>query len=278
MNHFVLWPWHQMLQILAWGNQFLKINRVSFSPSQKDYLIKKRIPGSEILIAIANLLFRFHNPQVQILRNSEWFQWERRVGEILGRPPIQRLKRGLLVPKLAGQTLNQVLQQPEISEQEKYHWLGLATRSLLDLHQKSFPIGHASVFLSHADATVCNVMVNREKNEVQWFDFDLRHDVKAAALERHADDLRALILSATICCQWNDLNELLAVARQNYAHPEVWKVLKGRFSVSHFSYDLFHLAQLRRVKYSAADGAQMDELVSKLLCSDGCLMNPDTLD
>jgi hypothetical protein len=103
-----------------------------------------------------------------------------------------------------------------------------------------------TVLLSHADATVTNVMVDWQEQRAVWFDFDLRHDLTTAAELRQADDLRAFLYSAAISSPWRDLEEVLQVVQEEYPKPAVWRALRNQVADDQLQLDWFHWSQLVR--------------------------------
>lgn len=103
-----------------------------------------------------------------------------------------------------------------------------------------------TVLLSHADATVTNVMVDWQEQRATWFDFDLRHDLTTAAELRQADDLRAFLYSAAISSPWRDLEEVVQVVQEEYSTPAVWRALRNQVADDRLQLDWFHWSQLVR--------------------------------
>src|SRR5690349_16581331 len=74
--------------------------------------------------------------------------------------------------------------------------LCLASTALRELHGQSMDVAGSDWQLSHGDATCHNVLIDNEHHVAHWIDFDIRHRLGLPKLERHADDLRALIFSS----------------------------------------------------------------------------------
>ena len=113
--------------------------------------------------------------------------------DAVGRP------RGIAVPLLPGESLNCVLSRTDVSLKRKLNCIALALCALLLLHKRPavWPDGQTRR-LSHGDATAENVYVDDLQQCACWFDFDMRHRPDIPEVQRHADDLRALIFSSAV--------------------------------------------------------------------------------
>jgi hypothetical protein len=253
---------------LAWGIGFVSVNHIHIDSERSHSIIKTRSIWNWIPLTIGNFVFRFRVPAIRVLPTWEWIEWESAVNSAM-RQKSERIKSGVRTEKLPGEPLGKLLKQTRYSEQQKRGWVELACRALVSLHE----IRVGSSLLSHADASVSNVMIVRadgQSSEVgqvragqsaTWFDFDLRHDLTAASIDRQADDLRALIFTALVCCQWNDVQSLIDGLKLAYANSEVWAALKQVLANRKLDCDVFHLAQLRRANRSRAHWAQLESIV-----------------
>lgn len=273
---------HRFACFLAWGIRFVSVNKVRTDASQVNLIIKSRSTWNWIPVTMGNLVFRFRVPAIRVLPTAEWIEWESAIQIRLGNH-FQRVGSGVRTEKLRGETLAELLQQNQYSERQKLAWVELACRELARLHQIRLELD--DVLLSHADASVANVMIERtncsafEKDHDRqkqgaanssaiWFDFDLRHDSGVSVFARRADDLRALIFTALVCCRWERMDVLLEELKQAYSNREVWAELSRKVSSGQLPFDVFHLAQLRRANKSTAHWEQIERMID-LLKSEG---------
>jgi hypothetical protein len=188
---------------------------------------KRRMRWAGGLLRLGNAYLRIQRMPVRILPLGEWLQWERQVADVLGREArISPDGTGLETPFLTGETLAEILGGPW-PPPDKLLALQLAARALRLLHLKSVRRSESeSWVLSHGDATCHNVVVNLSAASADWIDFDLRHAWECPAIERQADDLRALAFSSAACLpaalHANCVNQTLA----GYGEPRVAAQLK----------------------------------------------------
>jgi hypothetical protein len=107
-------------------------------------------------------------------------------------------KDALLLPRLPGHSLRELLQGSPGVARESGLALKLAVLELARLHGCWTPHpgdGRVHPF-SHADATVRNVLVDREREQAAWIDFETVHSHSLPAPVRQADDLLTLLCSA----------------------------------------------------------------------------------
>jgi hypothetical protein len=267
---------------LAWGIGFVSVNHVKIDSAQSGSIIKGRSIWNWFPVAIGNLFFRLRQPSIQVLPLKEWIHWEIVVAGVLGRS-VEPMVWGVRTKILPGETLAELLKQDRHSEQQKRDWVVLAGQALAELHQQSVELeSFGSVALSHADASVCNVMIEPvqadsirermvENQRANWFDFDLRHDLHVSAIDRQADDLRALIFTALVCCRWNEIGYLLNGLKLVYPNCQVWHVLRNVVANPKHKLDTFHLAQLRRANGSTRYWCQTVALVDLIQVEATCV-------
>ncbi len=246
---------HTFSSWLSFGIQFVKINRITFEQRNgKDFVCKSRTPLSAALISTGNFVFRNRRVPIRVLYRSEWIDWEKSVDQALGNDSICDLEtssKRLLLSRIPGQPLATCMNQTT-DDATKLQMVAAATAALWNLHQHSLD----GWPLSHADASVQNVMFDRETGNAQWFDFDLRHPESTKAIARHADDLRALIFTAVIFFTEKSVAQLADIFIQNYPTPEVWSEWIDQ-SPTWFSSDVFHRAQIHRANRSNKSGSKI---------------------
>ena len=250
-------------QIVAAGIGGVQINRLETHVVAGRTLIRKRrTQSSGLLIALGNFVFRFRQPLVRVLPTDEWIEWERIVGlatRCRAHDDDCLVGSGLVSEKIPGEPLTKLLQTLDADYVQKRAWVKTAACALQEFHRQTFlAANQTEIQLSHADATITNVLIDCSTGQATWFDFDLRHDLDAAASDRQADDLRALLFSTVACCEWGSIEDLVSAVREGYENSRVWNTLTEQVSRTQFRYDLLHLAQLKR-----AQGACSKKILSR---------------
>ncbi len=166
-------------------------------------ILKSRRPLSRFAIVIGNKYLRFQNSEVEILNDQDWLRWECSIesqmntGVVYLQPPSTYENfHGLVSHVCRGQSLRDILVESSFSINQKFEAIGLAMNALFRLHSFEADWGnevHQSI--SHGDATVNNVIIDLIAKTSQWIDFDTRHVSHLSALDRQADDMRALLYS-----------------------------------------------------------------------------------
>ncbi len=247
--------------MLAARIQAVKINRVWFD---QDKVYKCRRWWGCVLILLGNPVLACRQVPVRVLFNGQWIRWEREVKHVLNSEAIES-GHVLACNQLRGVPLANWLAESTETKDARLEVLGIAVNALREFHCLTIEEGRAgAVPLSHGDATLNNVLYDQESRSAQWIDFDLRHWLSVPAPQRHADDLRALLFSAS--CHFSDaeIPELLSVVRQQYDCQVVWNCLIDQLSSRWFRFDVFHRAQIQRGR-SENDSAQKLALNFRLL-------------
>ncbi len=191
-----------LMKPLAWCIARVRINRVTRETiSGGEFIRKERLWFSWILIVLGNCVFRFRRAPVRVLHRRQWQQWEGAIHEAQGVDVPSQTPRGLLLFKISGKPLCDVVDAAgrELPFDEVVERLKLALEALYRLHQTEIVVDGKPVLLSHGDASVTNVIISDDGRSATWFDFDLRHDLRKPASLRHADDLRAFYTTAAMC-------------------------------------------------------------------------------
>lgn len=227
------------------------VNRISFEQSDagKALVRKRRSWFAGALIFLGNVAFRFRQVPLRVLWRGEWLAWESAVKLALRNESIPA-GTDLLCEVIPGQPLSQRLSDREMASADRLDLLGTAVLALRDLHQATIPLPgfEQPIALSHGDAAVSNVLYCDQTKRAEWFDFDLRHDLRADADQRHADDLRSLIFSASLFCPESELESLVLMIKREYGSEHVWAALQQQVGSRWFWFDLFHLSQTRRLR------------------------------
>ena len=101
--------------------------------------------------------------------------------------------------------------------------LALAAIELARLHacRTPHPLGGAGQQFSHADATIRNVLVEVERRQAAWIDFETAHTPGLPAPVRHADDLLTLLSTAAAIIEPAELPALCQTVLSHYGSSVV---------------------------------------------------------
>src|SRR6056297_2973776 len=131
--------------------------------------VKTRRRITRFLIPPGNLLMRITGGRSEVLGESEWRDWERRVFEAYEAGPKALLHKG------DGDSLDTLLRSKSCEPDERLLAIRLALRALKALHQRQVAWDDGQVrSLSHGDATCMNVSVDLSQPPATWFDFETR--------------------------------------------------------------------------------------------------------
>jgi hypothetical protein len=185
-------------------------------------------------------LVRILDTGVRILPQREWEDRERRVYRSLRGSSIRIDTDGTLVlPCLAGKTLAELLEDPELEESLRTKAIERAVIALAEFHHLGF---------THGDAMAENVVVDLAPRRcspgvAQWFDFETIHDSSRPMAWRRADDVRALLVTCLVRTVPEKFAETLRLILDVYADEGVTRVLATSFTSVWRRALIFHLAQ-----------------------------------
>ncbi len=216
-----------------------------------EIVLKSRRLGSNVAIALGNLYLRWQRSDVIVLTDNAWLQWEFAVeaatqrGVILKtRPATHEKFRGLISRVCPGRSLRSVLTDPACSLDEQFAAMRWAMAALHQLHRHQADWGHGlRQSLSHGDATVNNVVINTQANTATWIDFDTRHHPQLSALDRHADDFRALVYSAASYLPQSCYPRLATEFIASQPDASLWHRFRRRLMTDWSKPSTFQLAQ-----------------------------------
>ncbi|MGH9203595.1 MAG: hypothetical protein ACRD2A_20410, partial [Vicinamibacterales bacterium] len=140
----------------------------------------------------------------------------------------------LVLPRLAGEPLASLLEDPELEESVRKRAIERAVVALAEFHHLGF---------THGDAMAENVLVDLEAGVAHWFDFETIHDSSRPVAWRRADDVRALLVTCVVRTVPEKLAETLALILDVYADEGVTRVLVTSFTSVVRRPLAFHLAQ-----------------------------------
>ena len=242
---------HLPIRFFASCIQRVYINHISFEQADdgRSLVRKRRSWFAGLLIFPGNVVFWFRRVPLRVLYNGQWLRWERTLKLALRNESIPAGTE-LLCETIPGQPLSQQLCDGEVESADRLAWLKIATVALKNLHKETVlqPDFERPIVLSHGDAAVSNVLYCDQTEQAEWFDFDLRHDFRMDADQRHADDLRSLIFSAGVFCPAEELESIVSMVKHEYRCDRVWAALQSQLVSRWFWFDLFHLSQIRRMQ------------------------------
>ena len=196
---------------------------------------KRRLSYAPLLIWLSGPLVRILDSGVRFLPRRDWEERERRMYWSLFGTAIRIDAGGTLVlPRLAGETLATLLDDPNLEESVRRRAIERSVIALAELHHLGF---------THGDAMAENVMVDLESGIARWFDFETIHESNRPMAWRRADDVRALLVTCLLRTAPERVAETLQLILDAYADEGVTRLLATNFSTALRRPLTFHLAQ-----------------------------------
>jgi hypothetical protein len=188
-----------------------------------------------LLVWIGGPLARILDTGVRVLPRRDWEEQERRMYRSLRGTTIRIDADGVLVlPRLAGETLATLLDDPKLEESFRKRAIELAVAALAEFHRLGF---------THGDAMAENVIVDLDAGVAHWFDFETVHDSSRPMAWRRADDVRALLATCLARSVPEKRAETLQLILEVYADEGVTRLLATSFTSVMRRPLTFHLAQ-----------------------------------
>lgn len=195
---------------------------------------KHRLFHAPLLVWMGGPLMRVLDTGVRVLPQRNWEERERRMYRSLRDASIRIEADGALaLPRLPGETLAALLEDPELEESGK-RAIELAVAALADFHQRGF---------THGDAMAENVMVDLDADLAHWFDFETEHDASRPMTWRRADDLRALLATCLLRTAPQVRAETLRLILDLYPDEEAIRLMTTSFTSVLQRPLAFHLGQ-----------------------------------
>ncbi|AMV36345.1 hypothetical protein [Planctomyces sp. SH-PL62] len=227
----------------------IRLNRVErrLCPDRAPLIAKRRRWYSPWLIAPGNLYLRWLEAGVLVLPDHPWRDWERAVHRRLYGIECEIDPQGwLLLPLWPGVALDEHANDLTIPLRERLHAIATAVRALKQLHEIETRLLDGEIGrLSHGDATLRNVVYDRDSSRARWFDFDTVHEPSSPPIARRADDLRAVLHSALEAVRDATVSDLFETVRAAYDERAVWDHVRGLLARGSLHASPFHLAQAR---------------------------------
>jgi len=196
---------------------------------------KHRLFYAPLLVWLGGTLVRLLDTGVRILPQREWEERERQLYRSLTGTSIRIDADGtIILPRLPGETLATLLEDPALGESARKRAIELAVVSLTTFHARG---------LTHGDAMAENVMVDLEAGVAHWFDFETVHEPSRPMAWRRADDVRALLATSLVRTTTEKLAETLEVILDAHADEGATRLLAPSFGSVLRRPLTFHLGQ-----------------------------------
>lgn len=206
-------------------------------------LAKRRRWWAWLAIPRGNRYLRRIGAGVEVLGERAWHDRERAVHRALnGLACPTKPGRWLWIPRWPGRALEEIAADRARPPADRRAALAAAAGALHRLHQIRLD---GLTPLSHGDATLRNVVYDPATGRAAWFDFDIAHRPGLPAVERHADDLRALVASAVAAAADLAVPDLCRAIQAAYPDPAPWDHLVDRLRAGPVHHSVFHFAQAR---------------------------------
>lgn len=188
-----------------------------------------------LMVWMAGPLIRLLDTGVRVLSQRDWEERETLIYRSLRDRSIRIDADGMLVlPRLAGETLATLLEDPELAEPDRKRAIAQAVLALAEFHAQGF---------SHGDAMAENVMVDLEAGVAHWFDFETAHESSRPVAWRRADDVRALLVTCVVRTVPEKLAGTVQLILDVYPDESVTRHLALSFTSVWRRSLAFHLAQ-----------------------------------
>jgi hypothetical protein len=196
---------------------------------------KSRRFYAPILVWMGGPLTTILDTGVRVLPQRDWEQRERDLYRTLYGTSVRVDAGGVLVlPRLPGQTLAAILENPQFDDQVRTKAIEQAAVALAALHRLG---------LTHGDAMAENVLVDLDAGVAHWFDFETVHDSRRPGVWRRADDVRALLTTCLLRTVAARRASTLQLILDVYGDEDVTRTLTESFAPACRRPLAFHLGQ-----------------------------------
>ena len=212
---------------------------------------KSRRAYGRIAIKLGNLYLRLQKCDVEILKTDEWIRWEkavqnaRNVADCIQQTELfAEGKHTFTRPYVSGTSLRDLLNDDRYPEEQKFTAVEWGVDSLCQLHQLQADWGRGLIqSVSHGDATVNNVIVDVERQQATWIDFDIRHLSVLSELDRQTDDIRALVFSAAFYLPVTSFPQLAEIIKASLTNRGLLFRFRERLANEWTQRNTFQMAQ-----------------------------------
>ena len=216
-------------------------------PGGLPVVAKRRFWYSPLLIPPGNLYLRWLRAGVAVLDNASWQARERAIHrQVHGLECLTDAQGWLILPAWPGVTGAEFVGDSRQPVEARLDALVVVSQALEALHQVriAWP-GDPHEGAGHGDAMLRNVQYDSANRRACWFDFDMIHRPDLPALDRLADDLRALLYSALATFIDAPVADLYAAVRGGYRANPPWQQLRANLLRGPIHWSPFHYAQAR---------------------------------
>src|SRR5687767_9277663 len=183
---------------------------------------KHRLFYAPFLVWLSDPLIRILDTGVRVLPQRDWEERERQLYHSLHGSSVRVDDDGTLVlPRIAGETLASLLENPEQNESVRKKAIELAVAALAEFHRLGF---------THGDAMAENVLVDLDAGVAHWFDFETVHDSDRPITWRRADDVRALLATCLLRSDAEEIAGTVQLVLDVYADDRVTNRLAASFA------------------------------------------------
>jgi hypothetical protein len=166
----------------------IQINSITLETrNRRTLIVKHRRWGSELVAIVANLFFRLSRSPIHVWeRPGRWLRWEIKCFQLLYNGRFQVFAEGsrtLYQESFPGKSLLEHLHRKTLD----FRGVRAAARELRRAHR--LRCDELGGFWSHGDPHLGNVVYDAVADRARLVDFEIIHDKRLSAVERHADDL-----------------------------------------------------------------------------------------
>jgi hypothetical protein len=180
-------------RIVAWLMNRVRVNQIQRTTRDGLPVIwkRRRLSGS-VWIWLGNRFLSLADSGVcMFVRARDWMIWEAHCTRLLypDRPAVLfGPGNAVSLPEVCGISLRQLLH----ADQVDLRAFAAAGRELRRVHQIPCNVYHAA--WSHGDLHLDNILYDSATDQATLIDFDTRHELGLAETQRHADDLKVMLL------------------------------------------------------------------------------------
>jgi serine/threonine protein kinase len=196
----------RLLLIIATVMTRVRVNRIERQIRDGAVVfVKKRRFGGSVVIWFGNWFLALANSGIfMFVQTRDWLAWEDHCARLLYpyRVAVKfELGNKVIVPEVRGVSLRQLVN----SDEKHLKSFVAAARELRRVHQ--IHCDDYSAAWSHGDLHLDNILYDSGTDQVTLIDFDTRHQRRLSETQRHADDLKTVLL------------ELLAMPDDQWSEP-----------------------------------------------------------
>lgn len=195
----------RLLLIIASLMAQVRVNRIQQQTRDGTVVfVKKRRFGGSVVIWFGNWFLSLANSGIfMFVRTRDWLAWEDHCARLLypDRVTVKfEFGNTVILPEVRGVSLRQLLSSGE----RNLNAFVAAAGELRRAHQ--IHCDDFSAVWSHGDLHLDNILYDSNTDQATLIDFDTRHERGLSETQRHADDLKTVLLEllAMPDDQWNE--------------------------------------------------------------------------